>query len=89
MVIKYLTSVFLIINLLISAFLWQIIYRHISKKAIISITIIDLIYRDVIFYAFSTCAVYSFAIIHTLINDEDETFRDQYCKTYFDVAQLP
>lgn len=76
MVIKYLTSVFLIINLLISAFLWQIIYRHISKKAIISITIIDLIYRDVIFYAFSTCAVYSFAIIHTLINDEDETFRD-------------
>ena len=74
MTIKYYTVTFLCLNLFASAFFWRIIYQHISKKPIISITLVDYIYRDVILYTFFTCAVYSVAIIHTLINDGDATF---------------
>ena len=67
MAYKYLTTAFLIANFLLSLPLWRIIYQHISKKPILLVSLVDLIYRDTIFYFLSLCFIASTGIIHSLM----------------------
>lgn len=71
MTYKYLTIAFLIISFMFSLLLWHIIYKHISKKPIISVTLVDLIYKDTIVYIILMCFFISIGIIHTLMHSED------------------
>jgi len=57
-------------NFSLSLPLWHIICKHISKKPIVSISLVDLIYRDIIAYIISLNFFVSTAIIHTLMQDE-------------------
>jgi len=68
---KYLTVAFLIINFLASLLLWHIIYKHISTKPILSVSLVDLIYRDIVIYIISLSLIISTGIIHTLMYSED------------------
>ena len=74
---KYLTTAFLIDNFFLSLPLWHVIYKHISKKPILSVSLVDLIYRDTIFYIISLIFFISTGIIHTLMYD-GENFRLSY-----------
>ena len=67
----YLVISFLAICQTTSLFLWHIIYQYISKKPLISVTLVDWIYRDTIVYIYSFCFVYSAAISHTLISGNE------------------
>ena len=77
MLYKYLTTAFLIANFFLSLPLWHVIYKHISKKPILSVSLVDLIYRDTIFYIISLSFFISTGIIHTLMYD-GENFRLSY-----------
>ena len=68
----YLVISFLAICQTTSLFLWHIIYQYISKKPLISVTLVDWIYRDTIVYIYSFCSLYSIAIIHTLIGGNEK-----------------
>ena len=74
MIVKYLTVAFLFLNLLTASFFWRIIFRHISKKPILSVTLVDLIYRDTILYILALTVSFSAGIVHTLADDLDVTF---------------
>jgi hypothetical protein len=67
MVLTYLTTVFLILNFASTLPLWQIIHRHISEKQQLLVTLVDWIYRDVIYYNIFLCFFISVGIIHTLL----------------------
>ena len=77
MTFKYLTAAFLVTNFFFSLPPWYIIYKHISKKPILSVSLVDLIYRDTIFYIISLSFFISTGIIHTLMYD-GENFRLPY-----------
>jgi len=68
-----LTIIFLLINFIISLPIWQIIYKHISKKPLLEVTLVDWIYRDIIYYYIILSCCASAGIIHTLLYD-DENF---------------
>ena len=69
---SWLSILFVSFNQLVSTFLTYIIYHCISTKKLISLTIIDLIYCDVVIYNNLTCLFSSAAIIHSLlINSQD------------------
>ena len=63
---RYLTIAFLITNFFISVPPWYIIFKHISKKPILSVSLVDLIYRDTIFYVLLLGFFASAAIVDTL-----------------------
>jgi hypothetical protein len=65
-----LTIIFLLINFIISLPIWQIIYKHISKKPLLEVTLVDWIYRDIIFYNITLGFCLSAGIIHTLLYDD-------------------
>jgi hypothetical protein len=77
MSIKYLTIVFFAINFVAALPLWQIIYKHIAKKPLLSVTLVDLIYKDIIFHTLSLCFFASTGITHTLMYN-DESFSLPY-----------
>jgi hypothetical protein len=61
----------LIVNNLASLPLYAVIYNYISKKPLVSITLIDLISRDLIIYIYLHCLTLAVAIIHCLIELEN------------------
>ena len=61
----------LIICLPISMFLWQIILKYFSDKPLLSLTLVDLIYRDIIVCIFLTFVIYSTALTHVLTAGTD------------------
>ncbi len=77
MSIKYLTTAFLAINFVTAPPLWQIIYKHIAKKPLLSVTLVDLVYKDIIFHTLSLCFFTSTGITHTLMYN-DESFSLPY-----------
>ena len=84
MTLKYLTIAFLLTNFIFSIPSWYIIYKYISKKPILSICLVDLIYRDTIFYIISLSFIASAGTIHTLMYDDDSfsltwEFAMMYC----------
>ena len=68
---KYLTLAFLISNFILSLLLWHIIYSHISKKPILSVSLVDLIYKDTIIYIVLMSFFASAGIIHTLVQSDE------------------
>ena len=82
MELKYATTEFLTVNFVLSLPLWQIILTHISKKPLLSVTLVDLIYRDIIYYNISLCFVISTGIVNTLLYD-DQNLRSQCYKTFY------
>jgi len=65
--VKYLTIIFLIVNYLIAIPVWQIIHKHISKKALLSVTLVDLIYRDVVLYTLAISGFITAGFVHILL----------------------
>ena len=52
-------------------FLWQIILKYFSDKPLLSLTLVDLIYRDIIVCIFLTFVFYSTALTHVLTAGTD------------------
>ena len=74
---------FLVICLTISLFLWMLIYRYINEKPLVSVTLVDWIYRDTIVYIYCFCFAYSIAIIHTILAGNDKfSLRFQFTIVY-------
>ena len=74
---------FLIFNQFISTSLTFITYQCISTKKLISLTVIDLIYSDVVIYNNLVCLFSSAAIIHSLIrNTHDLALSYELALTY-------
>ena len=71
MTFKYLTAAFLVTNFFFSLPPWYIIYKHISKKPILSVSLVDLIYRDTIFYVLFLDFFASTAIVDSLMYGGD------------------
>jgi hypothetical protein len=66
------TSIFfLVIHNLASLPLYSVIYKHISKKPLVSITVIDFIYRDLIIYNYLLSLIHAVAVIHCLVELEN------------------
>ena len=61
----------LIVDLLASLPLYYLIWQYISKKALIEVSLVDLIYRDTIVYIYLLSSVLSSAIIQCLSNEEN------------------
>ena len=61
----------LLLNQTLLSFPYFIIYQFISKKPTISVTLVDLLYRDTIIYVYAICLSLSAAIIHCLACDND------------------
>ena len=64
--IDYLVILWLLMLIALSALLCSIIHGHISDRALIDTTIVDLIYQDCIVYIFLTMASFSVSFIHCL-----------------------
>jgi len=66
------TSIFfLVIHNLASLPLYSVIYKHISKKPLVSITVIDFIYRDLFIYVYFLSLTYAVAVSHCLVELEN------------------
>lgn len=71
-----LTIIWLILNIALSLPVCLFIVNFISKKSPITLTLVDLIYRDVVVYMFAICLTFSIGIIRCCIaatadNEED------------------
>ena len=86
----YWTSIFcIIVDNLASIPLYGVIFQHISKKPLVSITIIDLIYRDLIVYAYLHCLLLAVADIHCLIELENGTALNHlYSSLYATISEV-
>ena len=75
MTVKYCTTlVWLILNLLISIYLYKLIYKHISKKSLMKTTLVDWIYQDTIIYIYLLVLIASVALMHCLMqNNKSQT----------------
>ena len=68
---KYFTAAFTLANFFLSLPPWFIIYKHISKKPILLVSLVDLIYKDTIFYCLLLGFFASAGIVHTLMDGGD------------------
>ena len=68
--IDYLVILWLLMLIALSALLCSIIHGHISDRALIDTTIVDLIYQDCIVYIFLTMASFSVSFIHCLTSTD-------------------
>ena len=78
-----LSIVWLLLTQLFSLFPSFVIYQFISKKPILAVTLVDLVYRDTIVYNHLICFVTSTAIIHCLcLNNETLTLSYKFAMAY-------
>ena len=49
------------------------IYKHISSKPLVSITLADLVYQDMIIYTYSLSLAYVSAVVHSIILDDNNS----------------
>ncbi len=61
----------IIVDNLVSLPLYGVIFQHISKKPLVSVTLIDLIYRDLIVYVYLHSLTLAVAFTHCLIELEN------------------
>ncbi len=66
----WLQTVWLSVNFGLSVTLFGFIYRYLSKKPIVTVTLADHIYRDTIIYIDLLVLVASAGLIHCLFDDE-------------------
>ena len=86
MMIEYLTITFLVLNFFAALPLWQIIYKHISKKPLLSVTLVDLIYKDMTIYTNLLCLFASAGIIHTLMYDDESLILSYELALFYSVC---
>ena len=67
---SYLSIVWLVLNLLLGVPPVRTLYRHINQKSLVSVTLVDLIYQDIVIGIYLIILVYSVAIIHCIIELE-------------------
>ena len=65
-----LSIVWLLLNLLLATPPLRTLYRHIKQKSLVSVTLVDLIYQDIVIGIYLIILVYSVAIIHCIIELE-------------------
>jgi hypothetical protein len=80
----YLVSIlWLILTQTLSTFPCFVIQQFISKKQILAVTLVDLIYRDTIIYIYLICLVSSTSIIHCLCFSNDNlTLNYEFAMVY-------
>jgi hypothetical protein len=59
------------VNNLVSLPLYSVIYKQLSKKPLVSVTLIDLISRDLIVYVYLQCLAMAVGVIHCLVEFEN------------------
>jgi hypothetical protein len=69
-----LTIACFILNLIISFPLCFVIVKFISNKTVLSVSLIDFIYRDAIIYLYLLCCTASAGFIHCLLNEDSLSF---------------
>jgi hypothetical protein len=68
----YLASIiWVLLSQTLSLFPCFVIYQFISKKQILSVTLVDLVYRDTITYIYFGCFVATTSVIHCLSQNND------------------
>jgi hypothetical protein len=78
-----LSIVWLFLTQLFSLFPCFVIYQSISKKPILAVKLVDLVYRDIIIYNHLICFVSSTPIIHCLcLNNETLTLSYTFAMAY-------
>jgi hypothetical protein len=82
----------LFLNLIIAVPLLLNIYKYIKEKAVVQVTLVDLIHCDLIIWIYLCCIIYSFAIAHCIfLLDEGVALDDFFANLYsriFEVIQL-
>ena len=66
------TVCWLFFNALLSLPVCLFIRNFISKKSVLSITLVDLIYRDTILYLYSMCLILSVALARCIVKSSGE-----------------
>jgi hypothetical protein len=61
----------LAVNNLVSLPLYSVIYKQLSKKPLVSVTLIDLISRDLMVYVYLQCLTMAVGVIHCLVEFEN------------------
>jgi hypothetical protein len=80
--------VWLILNLVISLPLYKVIYCQISSKALVAITLVDLIYRDTIIYIYLLLLAASSALVHCLLANEPNLTLSYDLATFYSAIML-
>ena len=66
-----LSIVWLLLNLLLAIPPLRTLYRHIKQKSLVSVTLVDLIYQDIVIGIYLIGCVYSVAIVHCIVELEN------------------
>ena len=61
----------LLVCVIVSLPLWIFIYKSISSKPLVYITLADLIYQDIIIYVYLLSLSYGLAVVHTIYLDDE------------------
>jgi hypothetical protein len=71
--VHWISVTWLVLNLVISFPLYKAIHKFISKKSLIAITLVDLLYnKDTIVYIYLLVFSFSIALIHCLLENESQ-----------------
>jgi hypothetical protein len=68
----FITIIWLIVTLLASLPLCYLIWKYISERALVEVSLVDLIYKDTIIYIYFLCLIFSMAIIQCLMKDDQD-----------------
>jgi hypothetical protein len=70
--VHWISIIWLVLNLVISFPLYKAIHKFISKKSLMAITLVDLLYKDTIIYIYLLVFSFSIALIHCLLENESQ-----------------
>jgi hypothetical protein len=88
----WISIAWLCLDLIIAVPILENIYKHYKEKAIVQVTLIDLIHCDLIIWFYLCCLVFSVAIAHCLFHhDEGLAVSDFFANLYsriFEVMML-
>jgi hypothetical protein len=85
----WISMVWLALNVMVSLPLSRLIHQSIEKKALIQVSLIDLINKDAIVYVYTMCLTFSAAVIHCLVKlDGGEALGDALSGFYAGVCEF-
>jgi hypothetical protein len=85
----WISVIWLCLNLVIAIPILGNIYKHYKEKATVQVTIVDLIYCDLIIWIYLCCMVYSVAIAHCLLLlDKGLTLNDFFANLYSRIFEV-
>jgi hypothetical protein len=85
----WISVAWLFLNLVVAVPLLETIYKHIKEKAVVQVTLVDLIYCDLIIWIFLISLVYTVAIGHCIVQlDANSALDDFYATLYSRIFEV-